>query len=148
MASVEADFPTSNCFCYLIVSQAGKHPPPRLVSLGPPLMQAQGKFPGTKIRLPDATSDFSAPTGILQTATPGQLFRMGKGDGAGGGAMWSPVQEDVLKPRPSRWSAAVPGLPGPGLFLHLGLCREQRAFSHNTLLFPADDGETEAQGSQ
>lgn len=82
MASVEADFPTSNCFCYLIMSQAGKHPPPRLVSLGPPLLQAQGKFPGTKIRLPDATSDFSAPTRILQTATPGQLFRMGMGDGA------------------------------------------------------------------
>lgn len=79
MASVEADFPTSNCFCYLIMSQAGKHPPPRLVSLGPPLLQAQGKFPGTEIRLPDAASDFRSPTRILQAATQGQLFGMGTG---------------------------------------------------------------------
>lgn len=62
--------------------------------------------------------------------------------------MGSPVQEHVLPPQPAHRSAAVPGPPGPGLFLHLGLCREQCAFSHNTLLFPADDGETEARGSQ
>lgn len=79
MAGVAADFPTSNCFCYLIILQAGKHPPPFLVSLGPPSPQAQGKFPGTEISLPDAASDFRAPTRILQTATPWQLFGMGIG---------------------------------------------------------------------
>lgn len=148
MAGVEADFPTSNCFCYLIMSQAGKHPPPCLVSLGPPSLPAQGKFPGTKIRLPDAASDFRAPDRILQTATPGQLFGTGMGDGAGGGTLWSPVLQDVLQPRSPSRSGALPGPPGPGLLLHLGFCREQCASSHNTLLFPADDGETEAQNSQ
>lgn len=56
MEGVKVDFPTSNCFCYLIMSQTGKHPPPRLVSRGPPSLPAQGKFPGTKISLPDAAS--------------------------------------------------------------------------------------------
>lgn len=48
-----ADFPTSNCFCYLIMSQAGKttRPTPRISGH---LLAGRGKFPGTEITLPDA----------------------------------------------------------------------------------------------
>lgn len=120
MACVVADFPTSNCFCYLIMSQAGKHPPPLLVSLGPPSPPAQGKFPGTEIRLPDAASDFRAPTRILQPATPWQLFGAGIGRGCQLRSCVEPAQEGVPQPRSSKRSAAVPGLSSPGLFLNSG----------------------------
>lgn len=77
MAGVEDDFPTSNCFCCLILSWAGRRHPHAWYLWGH-LHGRRGKFPGTEIRQPDAASDLRAPTRILQTA-PRRLFGMGTG---------------------------------------------------------------------
>lgn len=145
MAGVAADFPTSNCFCYLIASQAGKHPPCAQYLRGHLL-----GWPGEVSRNRDSAAgcgpDFSAPIRILQTAPPPpqQLFEMGAGGNVTSGGHGGPGQEGVLRPRPSSGTAAALARPLPAL----GALQRTACFPSEPLVIPADGGETEAPGSQ
>lgn len=142
MAGVAADFPTSNCFCYLIASQAGKHPPCAQYLWGH-LLGWPGEVPRNHDNAAGCGLDFTAPTRILQTAPPpdpNNCLRRERGGSVTSEVPGGPGQEGVLQPRPSSWSAAAPARPlsAPGVLLRTA------CFLSEHLVIPADGGETEA----
>lgn len=79
MASVEADFPTSNCFCYLIMSQTGKHPPPHLSISGATFAAGPGEVPRNRDKTTGCSLRLQSSNQDPADSTPRQLLGMGTG---------------------------------------------------------------------
>ena len=144
MASVAADFPTSNCFCSLIVSQAGKHPPHAHYLRGQ-LLGWLGEVPRAHDNGAGCGPDFTAPTRTLQTAPhPSNCLGREQGGHVTSEGHGGPSQEGVLRPRPSRGSTAALARP----FFALGALQRTACFPSEPFVIQPDGGETEAPGSQ